>query len=130
MYKQLLKYISIGGLSLAIDFAVYFTLTRTIGFFHFHLIDAKVVSFFLSSIFNYNFNKKWTFDKKTPHNIKEITKYYSVSLVALALNALLMSVFLKIVMDLVAWLVAAVITALLNFTLSRVWVFGVEKEKI
>lgn len=129
MYKQLVKYIIIGGLSLCIDFIVYFFLTRIFGFFHVHLIEAKVISFFSSSVFNFSFNKKWTFGKKTPRNISEIAKYYSVALVALAINALLMSGFLKLFMDLIAWLSAAVITSLLNFTLSRLWVFKTDKVK-
>ena len=124
MYKQFIKYVVIGASSLAIDFVVYFLLTRTIPLFHSHFVEAKTVSFFTSSIFNFNFNKRWTFDKKTSHNIYEVIKYYSVSFAALAINALLMSVFLKILGDLVAWLLVAIITAIINFILSRQWVFG------
>jgi putative flippase GtrA len=129
MYKQLIKYAVIGAASLAIDFIVYYSLTRAILIFHSHFIEAKAISFFASSIFNFSFNKKWTFDKQSRHNIQEISKYYSVALAALALNALLMSGFLLIVSDLIAWLLAAAITALLNFALSRFWVFAPDNKK-
>lgn len=129
MYRQFIKYAVIGVISLLIDFVIYFLLTRAIPLFYFHLIEAKAISFFLSSIFNFNFNKKWTFGKKSPHDLKEIIKYYSVSLAALAINALLMSGFLKIFPDLIAWLLAAVITAFINFTLSRLWVFNRKREE-
>lgn len=129
MYRQFIKYAIIGVLSLAIDFVIYFLLTRTIALFQSHFVIAKAISFFASSIFNFNFNKKWTFGKRSPHNINEIAKYYSVFLAALGLNALLMSGFLKIFMDLIAWLFAAIITAFFNFILSRSWVFNqTEKE--
>lgn len=129
MYEQFLKYTAVGLFSLIIDFAVYYILTRTVSFFHFHLIEAKAISFFISSIFNFFYNKRWTFGKKTPHGFAEIIKYYSVASAALAINALLMAGLLKIFMDLIAWFVAAVVTALLNFTLSRLWVFATDKEK-
>jgi putative flippase GtrA len=129
MYRQFAKYIIVGVLSLLIDFLVYFLLTRTIVLFHSHLIAAKAIGFFSSSIFNFNFNKKWTFGRQSSHNIREIVKYYSVALAALGLNALLMLGFLKICMDLIAWLFAAVITALVNFTLSRSWVFRSPEKK-
>ncbi|MCX6809781.1 MAG: GtrA family protein [Candidatus Berkelbacteria bacterium] len=128
MYKQFVKYAVIGIMSILIDFVVYLFLTRKIFFFHSRLIEAKAISFFLSSIFNFNFNKKWTFGRQSRYNLREVAKYYSVALTALAINALLMSAFLKIFMDLIAWLFAAVITALINFTLSRLWVFKPNKE--
>lgn len=129
MYKQFIKYALIGGASLVIDFIIYYSLTRFISFFHNKLIVAKAVSFFISSVFNFNFNKKWTFGKKSPHNLKEIAKYYSVAFSALGINALLMFIFLKFLPDLLAWFFAAAITALLNFVASRLWVFANEKSK-
>jgi putative flippase GtrA len=128
MYKQFFKYALIGLLSLAIDFVVYYLLSRFVPFFHVQLVGAKAISFLVSSVFNFNFNKKWTFEKRNPHNIKEVGKYYSVALGALGINALLMAMFLKVIPDLWAWLLSAGITALCNFILSRYWVFAKETK--
>lgn len=124
MYKQFVRYVVIGASSLAIDFTVYFFLTRFVGFFESKFIIAKIVGFFVSSIFNFGFNKKWTFLSSSPCNFREIVKYYSVAITALALNAFLMSGFLKFFPDLAAWFFAANITVVFNFLLSRFWVFS------
>lgn len=130
MYKQFFRYVVVGVASVFIDFAVYFTLTRSTLLFHHHLIEAKAVSFFLSSIFNFTFNKKWTFDKRSSFNVKEVAKYYTVSLTALVINALLMLGFLRVFADLIAWLFSATVTAFINFFLSRMWVFSPTKNNV
>ncbi len=129
--RQLFRFVLIGLLNTAIDFALYFILTRYTSYFFEHLVVAKVVSFLAGSICSFILNRTWTFDISNIRiRFAEIAKFYTSVGISVVGNALLMKFFISVlsIYDLYAVILSTIFTFVFNFTIYKLWVFRKKNE--
>ncbi len=124
-YNSIAKFAVIGVMNTLIDWFFYYILTRHTGFFSHHLAYAKGLSFLAGTIPSFIGNKYWTFNHNSSIRVAEVTKFYLTVIVALALNAFSLYIFVHIFKgyDLIGVLVATGISFIWNFIISKFWVF-------
>lgn len=120
--RQFVKFGIVGVSSTAIDWIVYFLLTRSFGVFY---LDAKVISFTISVINSYIWNRRWTFRSQDPAKLRQFSKFLVVAGVGLGLNTLIMYIVVsKLLLDDIIGLVAATAIVLIwNFLINKYWTF-------
>ncbi len=123
---QIAKFGLVGVLNTALDLAAYFALTRTVPLASEYLLATKGFSFFLGTVSSFILNRAWTFQLEAKVKFAEVAKFYASVLSALILNVGATYVFYRLVglSDLVAVLLATVVTFSWSFVLSRFWVFN------
>ena len=121
MFKQVISFGIIGVLNTAIDFSVYWILTRVFGFY---FLMANMAAIVCAMCFSYFANKTFTFRTSGNHK-KEIIRFLTVQgsgfLIA---NGILFILVHLSVFDIYAKVIASVVFTLYNFTMQKLWVFG------
>ncbi len=119
---QFLKFGVVGLLSAGIDWGIYYVLTRHFGVFY---LTAKVISFVVSAVNSYIWNRRWTFRSDNPNQATEFTKFFVVALIGMGLNALLMLLIVGRMKqrDIVGLVLATGVVAIWNFVVNRLWTF-------
>lgn len=131
-HKQALKFGAVGVINTLLDAGVYVTLTRVIPVFSEHLVTAKLFSFLVGTVSSFMFNRSWTFSVRTPLTLREIGRFYATVSVSLVANVSTMYTLVHTlhVYDLAALVIATGVTFLINFTLSKTWVFKQSKPAL
>jgi putative flippase GtrA len=83
---QLLKYCVVGFSGMIIDFGVTWTLKEKL---HVNKYIANSTGFIISATSNYILNRVWTFNSNDDHVAIEYFQFFSISLIGLALNNLI-----------------------------------------
>ncbi|MDQ3076432.1 MAG: GtrA family protein [bacterium] len=130
---QFFKFGAIGVINTALDFGIYFFLTRYTDFFDvmtYKKYIANIISFFTAATFSLFANRLWTFARVDRIGLSEALKFYSTNVTAIILNSALLLAFIKLfaLHDLVAKLLATVVTIFTNFFLQKFWVFKAQKK--
>lgn len=136
-YKELINYLFFGVLATAVNLGVKYLLLFTI-------LDASnglelqlsvIISWIVACAFAYITNRLWVFESKSKEIIKEITKFVTARLSTLALEMLIMFVFvtaLKLDSDIwvIVWTLVAQIAVIVgNYVLSKLVVFKNKKKE-
>lgn len=136
-YKELVNYLFFGVLATAVNLGVKYLLLFTI-------LDASnglelqlsvIISWIVACAFAYITNRLWVFESKSKEIIKEITKFVTARLSTLALEMLIMFVFvtaLKLDSDIwvIVWTLVAQIAVIVgNYVLSKLVVFKNKKKE-
>lgn len=126
MPRQFIKFGIVGSINTAIDFVIYFILTRFVEFFLDKPVRAKVIGFIAAAGFSYFANRYWTFAKKDSFSYSEALKFYITASGGLLINASALYLLVHIIglYDLIAFLGATITTVLWNFFVSKYWVFS------
>jgi putative flippase GtrA len=116
---QLFKFGLVGASGFAINLAVY-KLLLSIG-----AHQAAAVSFVVSAASNYWWNRHWTFAGQKGSFALQGIRFYTVSIVAFAVNQLWLAVFLDWLGwgKIVAQAIAIVLVTPLNFLGNKLWSF-------
>jgi putative flippase GtrA len=116
---QLLKFGVVGTVGYAINLGVYVAILG-IG-----AHEAAVVSFVVSAVSNYWWNRHWTFSETKGHFGEQGAKFFGVSLVALLVNQIWLLVFLDWLEfgKIVAQAISVVLVLPLNFLGNKLWSF-------
>jgi len=115
-----LKYAVTGGTAIAIDFAIYFVLTR---FGNVPYLSSRAISFSLALVWNFTVNRNWTFQAQAGRVSQQAPRF----LIVIALTLLLNLVFMRIgvsylhLNDLFVLLVVTFLTAIGNFSAHYLW---------
>ncbi|MES2437345.1 MAG: GtrA family protein [Patescibacteria group bacterium] len=126
---QFVKFGIIGVANTAIDFCAYYILTR---YSPLTLLEgdskyaiAIIIAFAAAATFSYFLNRSWTFKRQERASMGEATKFYISTITALLLSLALFAVLRRYIgmHDLVAKIVATLVTIFWNFFLNRLWVF-------
>lgn len=127
-HKQAMKFGAVGIFNTLLDLGVYLALTRLLPFFAASLVMAKFSSFLIGTVSSLLLNRYWTFGVTAPIRLSEIVRFYMTVSAGLSVNVTTMyfMVYGLGLYDLVALIVATVLTFAVNFTLSKVWVFKTE----
>lgn len=121
MVRQLGRFLLAGGAAVTIDFATFLIL-RWLGV---PLILANTGAFTLAFITGFMINRHWTFDAAHGHGRRQLARYGAVALAGLLLNtAVLMTLVALGAAEIPAKGAATLVSATVNFALSRSWVFA------
>lgn len=123
--KQFAKFVMVGLVNTAIDFFIYFSLTRGTEFFERHLLSANIIAFSIAATNSFFWNKKWTFRDQGKNYHTQYSKFLIVSIGGLIIAQLIFVLgvhYLKI-SDIITKLAAVVIVTFWNFALNKWWTF-------
>jgi putative flippase GtrA len=121
--KELLRFLVAGFSAVGTDILIYYIL---LNFLTPNI--SKGISFIGGTIVAYFINKYWTFEKKGK-SYREIIKFATLYSITLGLNILtneLVMNSIKIV--LIAFIIATVVSTVVNFIGQKWWVFRKEKK--
>lgn len=125
-FKKLLKFIVVGVANTAIDFSVYFFLTRYWPFFATNYLFAHFCAFLLATGNSFFFNRNWTFRSRHPRPLRQYCGFVLLQTFNLGLSSLLILLVIQAGgHDLSAKIAASLVILLVNFCLSRYLVFRV-----
>ena len=124
-FWQFLKFSIVGITNTAIDFIVYFLLTRGFDFWADHYLWAHVISFSLAVTNSFIWNSRWTFDVGRELKLKRYWRFFVVSVIALLLTQVTLGYLVEFagVFDLFAKIMAVVVSVAVNFFANRYFVF-------
>jgi len=121
--KKFIKFGITGGINTVIDFVVY---TVLITLFSVNLYAAQVVGYACGTLNSYIVNRSWTFRSKSKFFSRELIKFIVVNLITLAISLVAMYFLQQWFMGInkiVLKLPVVAVTIVVNFVLSKLWVF-------
>ena len=122
---ELLKFMAVGVVNTAVDAAVYIVLTRAMALFAGAPVTAKFFSFVCATLTSLMLNRYWTFGIRERITFREVSRFYAAVSLGLLVNLAAMYVFVHLlgIYDLLSLVLATAFTFVVNFTLSKFWVF-------
>ncbi len=131
-YREILLYLIVGGLTTLVSLAVYLicTLTFLDPEVPVQLQAANVLSWIVSVTFAYVTNRRWVFQSRSPHILREAALFYLARLGTLGLDMLVMFLGVSVLglNDRIVKLVSTVLVIAGNYALSKWIVFRKEKK--
>ncbi len=107
LLKQILKFGVVGGLAFLIDFAVYTAVLKLLHWEYGYMV-AGVAGFSISLIFNYLASMKFVFESKDDMDKKkEFSIFLVLSLIGMALNSLILWLYMDVMYKNVDFIKAA-----------------------
>lgn len=126
--RQFVKFCLVGGTAAAINFLVYLTATDVIGWWY---VYSAVAAFLISAVFNFSFNKFWTF-RNTEVGVvvwRQISKFGIVMGSGLIINTSLIFALTEWfgVHYRWSWFFATGAVTAWSFTFNKFWTFRKKK---
>ena len=127
--KQIVLYVIFGVLTTFVNIAVYFLFARLINI---PVIISNFFAWFFSVLFAFVTNRKWVFQsqKKQLSILKECINFFIGRLGTGILDTCLMFVFVDLLAfnDLLVKIFVNVLVIILNYIISKFWVFTNERK--
>lgn len=158
-FTQFIRFGIVGTMGATVDFGTYAIMTRLLGFVtvycvsltgsvsrtdlahfssctspYYPIVVANMISVFLAISANFFLNKYWTFRKRTGNVAVQGIGYFTMSVIAWALNQLLTGVFasrLELIhitfgayADVAAKVMAVLVILFFNYSVSKFLIFG------
>lgn len=128
-YKELIKYLIVGVLTTAINYACFVILTKM---FNIDIHISNIISWVVSVVFAYFTNKLFVFESKSfkPKIIaKEVSEFVAARVFSLLIEELILYVFVNLLSmnALIIKLVANVVVIIINYVLSKLIIFKKDK---
>ena len=119
-WVQLAKFCTVGAAGYVVNLAVYAWLVRE----GLHYNVAAAISFLVAVTNNYTWNRLWTFRGQRGHVGYQGLRFLVVSLLALAANEVLLTLFVAAgVGKVLAQAIAIVLVTPINFVGNKLWSF-------
>lgn len=125
-WQQFIKFSAVGALNTAVDFGVYFTLTRLIFLFQQNYLLANALAFLAAVTNSYFLNKYWTFAFNERGSFwKQYGLFFITSLFTLTVLEIILYYLIERldIYDLFAKVLLIIISVVLNFFFSKFIVF-------
>ena len=120
-WVQLGKFVAVGTSGYVVNLSVYSALVHGAGI---HYLVAAVCSFLVAVTNNYTWNRLWTFRGQRGHVGYQGLRFLVVSLLALAANEVLLTLFVAAgAGKVVAQAIAIVLVTPINFVGNKLWSF-------
>src|SRR5512132_1296686 len=120
-WVQLAKFCTVGAVGYVVNLAVYTWLVREGGL---HYNVAAAFSFLVAVTNNYTWNRLWTFRGQRGHVGYQGLRFFIVSLLALAANEVLLTIFVAAGSGkVVGQAIAIVLVTPINFVGNKLWSF-------
>lgn len=127
--KQFLKFSIVGGTSAMINFFILFVFTQWVGVWYLY---SSIIAYILSAIFNFIFNKLWTFRNKERGRviIHQVVKFSLVISVGLTINTFIIYLLTESQgLDYrISWVFATGVVTIWNYSFNRFWTFRIKKS--
>ena len=122
-FGQVIKFLSVGVLNTLLDTALYFALTRWLGFSEM-LVAAKAISYGVGIVNSFVWNKNWTF-RSDSSTVKTFIPFVMVKLAGMAINTGAMHLCLNTLglHEVTALVLATGCSLVWNFTVSKFIIF-------
>ena len=122
-WVQLVKFGAVGASGYVVNLAVYSTLVKGFGV---HYILAAVLAFCVAVTNNFLWNRHWTFKATEGHMGFQAARFFTVSVLALGLNLVVLEVLVSAgdVEKVLAQAIAILAATPLNFIGNKLWSFG------
>ena len=119
---QLLKFGLVGGSGYAVNLAVFALAAGPLGLHH---IPAALLAFCVAVINNFWWNRHWTFGAGDGHAGFQAARFFTVSVIGLGLNLVLLELFVSSMglAALPAQAIAVALTMPVNFIGNKLWTF-------
>jgi putative flippase GtrA len=130
-YKQFIKFGLVGVTNTAIDFAVYWFLTRQFIFWSQHKVLASIVAVSIAIMNSYMWNSRWTFRAitRSRSTLTTAARFIVVTSLGFVLQTSLFWLLLQVELpDLLAKLCTIGAVLVWNFTANRYWTFAHPKN--
>jgi dolichol-phosphate mannosyltransferase len=124
-WVQLFKFGLVGGTGYVINLAVFAVLNQAFGVHH---LIAAVLSFCVAVTNNFILNRYWTFQASAGHPGFQAMRFFTVSVIGLGVNLILLYLLADIVgaPELPSQAVAVALAMPFNFIGNKLWTFGQE----
>ena len=121
-WMQLLKFGLVGGSGYAVNLAVFALAAGPLGLHH---LAAAVLAFCVAVINNFWWNRHWTFGAGDGHAGFQAARFFTVSVIGLGLNLVLLELFVSSMglAALPAQAIAVALTMPVNFIGNKLWTF-------
>lgn len=128
-YKEVILYGIFGVLTTVVNISVYYVCTKILSIDY---MISNMIAWLLSVIFAYVTNKLFVFESKTlkaNHIIKEMAAFFGARLFSGALDMGIMFVAVDVLSadDFIMKIATNIIVIILNYFLSKYWVFNKDK---
>ena len=121
--SRLFRYLAVGGIATAIQYAILVFLVRAFGMAP---TAASTIGFVLSAGVNYLLNYRYTFQSNRPHG-PAAAKFAVLAGTGLLINAAIMHLMTKAGVEyLIAQVCATSVVLLFGFISNSIWTFGAE----
>ena len=131
-HKEGINYLIFGGLTTVLTLIVYYLLTWTIINTDnaIELQIANILSWICGFLFAYFTNRKFVFNSKNKKLIKEFISFFLSRISTLFLDMLIMFIFVTLLKynDGIFKIISQILVILLNYILSKIFVFKKNKE--
>ena len=123
--KEMIKYAIVGNVSNVIDFGLYIYLTRAFSYWRDHYLDANIFTILIAGIVRFTWHKKWTFRDQGREVEVQLFKFITIIIISAVINQLILylSVEYLTINDIIGKLIASLLTTLLIYYGSKIWVF-------
>lgn len=126
-YKEIINYLIIGVLTTLISIGVYIVLTVTILNPNnaIELQIANIISWIIAVLFAYITNRKYVFESKNKNILSELIKFSGSRITTLLIEIIFMFIFVSLIHfnDKIMKIIAQIIVIVLNYVLSKLFVF-------
>lgn len=121
-WVQLVKFSAVGASGYVVNLVVFTTLVRGLGV---HYILAAVLAFCVAVTNNFLWNRHWTFAAAEGHMGFQAARFFTVSVIALGFNLLVLELLVQADFEKVLAQALAILAATpLNFIGNKLWSFG------
>jgi len=123
--KQFIKFVFVGSFVTAVDFTIYFSLTRLFYWWEEHFLYANGIAFATALTISFFANKLWTFRNDHKSYTRQSVKFLLSNIIALFITQSILYLLVKVlgITDIISKPTAVVIVILWNFTSYKFWVF-------
>lgn len=130
-YREILVYGIVGGGTTVINLSAYYLFSSIIGI---QYLISNVLAWIAAFAFAFLANKLWVFESKSFQKdlvIKELASFFFARISTGVLDMLLLFVFVDFIglHPLVSKVIDTVISSILNYILSKFWIFNMERKK-
>lgn len=126
--REIFSYLLFGVLTTLVNIILFAVLSRVLNI---GTIISNVVAWFLSVLFAYVTNRRWVFQSKEENAVKEAAAFFSGRIGTGILDTILMFVSVDILAwhDIIMKIFSNVIVVILNYIISKFFVFKHGNEK-
>lgn len=119
-WRRFIKFAITGGTAFAIDFSIYFVLTR---FAHVPYIGARAISIAMAFTWNFLLNRYWTFRATEGKIVRQASRFVTVMTVTSLLNLGLMHIGVDYLHfnDLLVIIVVSLLIMGVNYMAHQLW---------
>lgn len=130
-YREILVYGIVGGGTTVINLSAYYLFSSIIGI---QYLISNVLAWIVAFAFAFLANKLWVFESKSFQKdlvIKELASFFFARISTGVLDMLLLFVFVDFIglHPLVSKVIDTAVSSILNYILSKFWIFNMERKK-